>query len=122
MESYREAFPQGARGRGIPMRRRRMSSIRIAAFAGYGSCKAHSASFALEARSRAPGGRRTTRQSVPWRRSLSTVGDNDRLPRSTSRKRGRTGTGTGSAMRQQEPRASSRLLADAGKGADLGDQ
>ncbi len=48
MESYREAFLQGARGRGIPDETAEDVFRKIAAFAGYAFCKAHSASFALE--------------------------------------------------------------------------
>ncbi|MCK4549433.1 MAG: DNA polymerase III subunit alpha, partial [Candidatus Krumholzibacteria bacterium] len=48
MESYREAFLHGARGRGIPDETAEDVFHKIAAFAGYAFCKAHSASFALE--------------------------------------------------------------------------
>jgi error-prone DNA polymerase len=48
MESYREAFMRGARRRGIPGETAEDVFEKIAAFAGYAFCKAHSASFALE--------------------------------------------------------------------------
>jgi error-prone DNA polymerase len=48
MESYREAFMRGARGRGMPGETAEEVFRQIAAFAGYAFCKAHSASFALE--------------------------------------------------------------------------
>ncbi|MDD3643553.1 MAG: DNA polymerase III subunit alpha, partial [Candidatus Krumholzibacteria bacterium] len=48
MESYREGFMRGARGRGIPEETADEVFGQIAAFAGYAFCKAHSASFALE--------------------------------------------------------------------------
>ena len=48
MESYRDAFLHGARGRGIPDETAEDVFRKIAAFAGYAFCKAHSASFALE--------------------------------------------------------------------------
>ncbi len=48
MDSYREAFLRGARGRGISGETAGEVFRQIAAFAGYAFCKAHSASFALE--------------------------------------------------------------------------
>ena len=48
MESYRETFLDGVRGRGISEDTGEEVFRQIAAFAGYAFCKAHSASFALE--------------------------------------------------------------------------
>ncbi len=48
MESYRTSFMEGAMRRGVPEKLAGEVFDRIASFAGYAFCKAHSASFALE--------------------------------------------------------------------------